>query len=1696
MCDRRNTSQTLSVLLTTARPPRRMKGCNPRHGVLLLVVLSLLTLFVLLGLTFLLIAGKYRRTTVSILREPQRLEPAKLLDEACRQLIRDTGNTSSALLRQSLLADKYGKPGIQAVVIECSAQDAPSQDVVALDVASMAEPPATLNGPLDAWMGREITVMSGAAAGCTSRILRQIAGAADAQGNPVDRLYTLPFSSPHGERRPAKGDQLLINDPPFNGTGAGYNGGESLDATVNLDFGAARDLPVAFVMNHAYHARKWGNDGLTRIDQAHFSGGLDESYDAADFQNPYLSCTISGGAAAAPRRRTLLPSFHRPDLVQYVASGMDIPLDGLAKSFTSEQRSVLRTVITRPLQFDHPNFQPGGTFPMDGNRYSGLGFNPVDGPWDVDNDGDNEPDSVWLDLGFPPHTTPDGRQIKPLFAILVRDLDGRVNVNAAGNLAQRNSTWFHQPTDPDYPLPQPVTIGGIAVALPSGLGIGPAEIHPGGVLPGTSAWDPLVALVEARYRSAIEPNSGVFPGREGNDSASRVREPGGPGRLQIPGNGSDGSAYLSPSDRFGRLVSWIDNDTRQPTYDARVSSAAFSESTDDPYEIDLLHPGTADHPIAEDELEPYLRHNDYDAVVYRSRGARLTSAATPLTKVPDVDLLLTTRSFEVPAPPVAPVVRDALATIPCGSIVELFRRRMAARGLTDAEIERQMDLLCPWELRRGEKMDINRPWGNGVDDDPRGGNGSGVVDDPGEFPPGGGGSETTYISIPDARVRWPSQLDGRSGQSPRVVFARHLFCLAMFLKDHSVVFPVVREEPGLPLAIQRQLTARRLAQWAVNAVDFRDADLIMTGFEYDQNPYDGWNVDGDLNTEEPIPDRQVVWGCETPLLLLTETLALHDRRVEDLVEGGFRREDLNRDGLPDDNDLDQPRIPQGSLFVELFCPPSAAQNQPSLDLFTGSGNVDLERRAADGRPVWRIGISKTYEALEAINPTYREPIDRMASVPNTAKFVPGPEDLERFIWFTHRGPIGDDPRSRNTYFNQAKQPAQVAPGGYVVVGPRSRTTLGLKRSKAGRGDASDQSITLREAGAQAGRIERRDLDGKLISRRAATIVLAAAPRPTKWRYAGPSIGVNVSEPLIGPDYYAEPDASSANARADGYYRMPKDDLEDGGRAGEDAQDPDSSRKSRGFRQRSSARLGEWISDNSTGTDPKPNMARTGLHRYRDRNSSERRWRTAYLQRIANPLVGWHPRLNPYITVDWIPIDLTVFNGSSVSEEFKLRGKTYDLDPADPQGSSVDALPHSCERGTNDSAQGPNRLWSFELTLPESHPSSVSTAADEIFAFELRETLGGRNRSYRSAERPYFPWIQWNNRPYVSHMELAMVPSCSADRLGFEFQTNAAANPYRDYSRTRPTQDFRAIPYGHLLNFLQGDGVINHSFGMWRCLDFLHVPSRFVGTTRPLSYTSNGPEDGEPGQYGIDHYWAPFHQIPEMREPGKINLNTVFDGRVWNALTAAYPEHFQRNLTTTGPFTRFILSRQGYLDNPSGTVPPYAFDPDYPSVFANPFRAMGSGTMVPPLRGRGQMATGVHASLLRESPDAPGVPLFGRSLRTDSPYYRDPRREPQFHYEGIQRLANLTTTQSNVFAVWITLGLFEVEPWRDGVLAGPAVMDAAHPDGLSFAHELGGATGDFARHRSFYLIDRSIAAGFVPGADLNTSRMIILRRFVE
>ena len=118
------------------------------------------------------------------------------------------------------------------------------------------------------------------------------------------------------------------------------------------------------------------------------------------------------------------------------------------------------------------------------------------------------------------------------------------------------------------------------------------------------------------------------------------------------------------------------------------------------------------------------------------------------------------------------------------------------------------------------------------------------------------------------------------------------------------------------------------------------------------------------------------------------------------------------------------------------------------------------------------------------------------------------------------------------------------------------------------------------------------------------------------------------------------------------------------------------------------------------------------------------------------------------------------------------------------------------------------------------------------------------------------------------------------------------------------------------------------------------------------------------------------------------------------------------------------------------------------------------------------------------------PLFGYTpLPVNEVAYNNSRYNSQARYHPIQRLANLTSNHSNVYAIWITVGYFEVEPNPNGV-------DAVHPDGYRLGQEIGIDQGTVKRHRAFYVFDRSIPVAYEPGENHNVDRAVLLKRFIE
>jgi hypothetical protein len=90
--------------------------------------------------------------------------------------------------------------------------------------------------------------------------------------------------------------------------------------------------------------------------------------------------------------------------------------------------------------------------------------------------------------------------------------------------------------------------------------------------------------------------------------------------------------------------------------------------------------------------------------------------------------------------------------------------------------------------------------------------------------------------------------------------------------------------------------------------------------------------------------------------------------------------------------------------------------------------------------------------------------------------------------------------------------------------------------------------------------------------------------------------------------------------------------------------------------------------------------------------------------------------------------------------------------------------------------------------------------------------------------------------------------------------------------------------------------------------------------------------------------------------------------------------------------------------------------------------------------------------------------------------------------------NLTTVRTHQYAVWVTVGFFEVVRPGNPQLAATAAATAAAIDQLG--PEVGKAGGTNVRYRSFFIVDRTRATGFYPSDPGDFRSLILHRRRIE
>lgn len=160
-----------------------------------------------------------------------------------------------------------------------------------------------------------------------------------------------------------------------------------------------------------------------------------------------------------------------------------------------------------------------------------------------------------------------------------------------------------------------------------------------------------------------------------------------------------------------------------------------------------------------------------------------------------------------------------------------------------------------------------------------------------------------------------------------------------------------------------------------------------------------------------------------------------------------------------------------------------------------------------------------------------------------------------------------------------------------------------------------------------------------------------------------------------------------------------------------------------------------------------------------------------------------------------------------------------------------------------------------------------------------------------------------------------------------------------------------------------------------------------------------------------------------RVPGKVNINTIFDPETFMALCDPQPSSHFTAADVNAVWTRFTSSR-----TPGGLT-----------ISANdqPFTSYSAGEYT------GEAVTGINKTLLRS--DSSGLVFVPPSLASQPEYIRE---------ELLRKINNYITTRSNTFAVFMTVGYFEVT------------------DETTRPIKLGPELTPVERHQYFFVVDRT------------------------
>lgn len=563
-----------------------------------------------------------------------------------------------------------------------------------------------------------------------------------------------------------------------------------------------------------------------------YLGGANVPYTFPDRNNVYLAA-LKANDSTTNLPRVMTSSFHRPEGTPFETPNPNPNVLTNRAPWLDTTNPGLKYMVMRPRPVDM--YWNGDTdphsFPL-----------PASDTGDVKNlpgaAGGN--DSYWMDLGYPVQTTRGGTKFKPLFAFLIVDLDGRVNLNVHGNLRGTN--------------------GGNAVHA-SNQGIGKWEVNLGKVL--TDPTDP------NEIKSVFgDPTNPTIVGRYGPNRVVGGSPPPNPPLIdpypdfpatmlrpylmRIDFDAADDNGTGPNSGRLTRPTSYQTQPGLTTRYDSLMEAATVRERSPFNYNVLSVNPPTGAFRLNNDDKPFDINQNLYyiigDALNQNhQRAGMFAGGLRNNLNQARIRHMLTTLSYDLDTPGARPWVTNPTTNAYTLTDPNVHPQETAATGfplsLAPSQVNPSANPVPGSDFLRDDgrarvlpRLDLNRK----LTPYPRVWNQYDVnIIGPPPAPP----------TIPDAGLQ----------TYYRAVWDRQKLAFDIYDRLLLATGADMTAAPNSP-----GFNARRyLAQLAVNIVDYIDDDEFVTPFR--------WFPDDAAGRIDPAPANQEwVFGVESPKVTLSE----------------------------------------------------------------------------------------------------------------------------------------------------------------------------------------------------------------------------------------------------------------------------------------------------------------------------------------------------------------------------------------------------------------------------------------------------------------------------------------------------------------------------------------------------------------------------------------------------------------------------------------------------------------------------------------------------------------------------------------------------------------------------------------------------------------------------------------------------------